>query len=199
MKSVGEILRQARLDQGLEIADIATRLKINEKYLSAIEGNELGNLPGLFFYRSFVQQYGHLLGLDSSEVSSELDRVVGSRPEPPLPGQDGLPVAARRPAYGGGGQKRSLAGAIGLLAVAVLVCTGVFALWSNWSEVRLVSASMVDRMVEKPVLPTLPPAPTPAAPPLHAAAASQAVVSAESEVKPGTGHLLLRLTATEPT
>ena len=85
MRSVGEILRQARLAQGLELADVATRLKIKPKYLMAIESDNLSDLPGVFFFRSFVQQYARALDLDSATIDAELDRVTGTAPAPPLP------------------------------------------------------------------------------------------------------------------
>ena len=208
MRSVGQILRQARLDQGLETVDVALRLKIHVKYLHSIENDELSNLPGLFFYRSFVQQYARALGIDATEIDQQLNQVVGSRPEPPLPGQDGLPVAARRPSYGSGdlAPRRSLAYSLGRLAVVLVACTGIYAIWSNWSQVRFAATSLTGRFLDNRIDP--PPVPVfrtavgaQASAPAAVATPPPAPTGDTStpELAPGAGHLVLRLTATEPT
>jgi len=202
MKSVGDTLRQARLDQGLEIAEIATRLKINPKYLHAIERNELSDLPGVFFYRSFVQQYTRALNLDGTEIENELNRILGARPEPPLPGQDGAPVPARRPSYGSGGRlnRNSLAGSVARLAIVLIGCSGVYAAWINREQVRSAATAVVDRLTTKQVEPLpLPPPTTPRAPELVGHNPAAPPLSAVPEPGPSAGHLLLRLTATEAT
>jgi len=191
MKSVGEILRQARLEQGWDVADVAGRLKINPKYLTSIEENALSELPGLFFYRSFVQQYARALNLECTEIDAELERALGTQPPPPLPGQDGLPVAVRKAPYGmySSRRVRSLGWSMGALAIVLASCSGIYALWNNLAQVRSVAASVVSRVtdkasetrVRKPVTVAVNSAPNPA-----------------QESLAG-GGILLRLTATEAT
>jgi Helix-turn-helix domain len=57
MFTVCEVLQRARLDQGIDLATVAARTKINAKYLQAIEADDRKSLPGGFFYKSFVHQY----------------------------------------------------------------------------------------------------------------------------------------------
>ena len=88
MFSVGETLQRARLAQGLDVATVVARTKINAKYLEAIEAGDRGSLPSSFFYKSFVHQYARTLSLDTKEIDAEIDRVLSADAPLPLPGQD---------------------------------------------------------------------------------------------------------------
>ena len=46
MPPIGETLREARMRQKLDIADVEERTKIRAKYLRALENEEWGLLPG---------------------------------------------------------------------------------------------------------------------------------------------------------
>jgi cytoskeleton protein RodZ len=78
------MLRSARESQGRAIAGIADELCITQRYLRAIEADEIEVLPGLFFYKSFVRQYVLLLGLDSKAFDRALQSLE-SAPEPVTP------------------------------------------------------------------------------------------------------------------
>src|SRR5918997_185115 len=64
MPSIGETLREARMRQRLDIADVETRTKIRAKYLRALENEEFGMLPGPTFVKTFLRTYAEMLGLD---------------------------------------------------------------------------------------------------------------------------------------
>lgn len=68
MNNIGEKLKNARLEQGLSLADMQAKTKIQEKYLDAIERDELASLPGQFYYNTFVKQYAQALGLDGEAL-----------------------------------------------------------------------------------------------------------------------------------
>src|SRR5215207_1161807 len=63
MPSIGETLREARMRQRLDIADVEDRTKIRAKYLRALENEEFGMLPGPTFVKTFLRTYAELLGL----------------------------------------------------------------------------------------------------------------------------------------
>ena len=86
MLSVGNILRRARLEQGLDLSTVAARTKISAKYLEAIESDDRERLPSGFFYKSFVDQYAKSLSLDTREIDAEVDRVLSADEPLPLPG-----------------------------------------------------------------------------------------------------------------
>jgi cytoskeleton protein RodZ len=64
MPSIGETLREARMRQHLDIADVEAKTKIRAKYLRALENEEFGMLPGPTFVKTFLRTYAEALGLD---------------------------------------------------------------------------------------------------------------------------------------
>ena len=71
MPSIGETLREARMRQRLDIADVEERTKIRAKYLRALENEEFGLLPGSTFARTFLRTYAEVLGLDPHVLVEE--------------------------------------------------------------------------------------------------------------------------------
>ena len=64
MPSIGDTLREARMRQRLDIADVEAKTKIRAKYLRALENEEFGELPGPTFVKTFLRSYSEVLGLD---------------------------------------------------------------------------------------------------------------------------------------
>jgi cytoskeletal protein RodZ len=64
MKSIGEILKQARHQQNLTLHDISTLTKIRLDYLKAIEKNEFTKLPSAAFVKGFIQNYAKAVHLN---------------------------------------------------------------------------------------------------------------------------------------
>jgi len=135
MVSVGETLRRARLEQGLDLSAVAAQTKINQRFLEAIEADNRQTLPSSFFYRSFVEQYARLLSLDTREINAELDRVLAADAPLPLPGQDGNPIHRVAPLR----VRRRFAWvrALGSIASLALVVLGCAAIYSWWHDGRL--------------------------------------------------------------
>jgi Helix-turn-helix domain len=71
MPSIGETLREARMRQRLDIADVEARTKIRAKYLRALENEEFGMLPGPTFVKTFLRTYSEQLGLDPHVMVEE--------------------------------------------------------------------------------------------------------------------------------
>ncbi len=80
--SVGQRLRQARLEQGLDLSTVVAQTKISEKYLKAIEADHRDELPSAFFYKHFVGQYARALSLDAKEIGEEVDRLLSAEAPP---------------------------------------------------------------------------------------------------------------------
>jgi cytoskeleton protein RodZ len=129
--SVGERLRQARLEQGLDLSSVVAQLKINEKYLKAIEADQRDRLPSAFFYKHFVVQYARALSLDAKEIGEEVDRLLSAEAPPPLPGQHEQ-VARTSPAmYASRDSSSRLYVSLGVLTVALMGCSGFYVWWHN--------------------------------------------------------------------
>ncbi len=94
MPPIGNTLREARMRQRLDIADVEERTKIRAKYLRALENEEWGLLPGPTFVRTFLRTYAEAVGLDPhvlvEEYRAEHDEGEESEPQP-------QPLASRGP------------------------------------------------------------------------------------------------------
>ncbi|MBO1076753.1 helix-turn-helix domain-containing protein [Roseomonas marmotae] len=65
---VGEELRDARLASGLSLEEAEDRLRINRRYLAALEEGRVRDLPGVTYATGFIRSYAQMLGLDASEM-----------------------------------------------------------------------------------------------------------------------------------
>lgn len=130
MPSVGETLRRARQQRGLDLSALAAQTKISAKYLEAIESDNRKILPSGFFYKSFVDQYAKTLSLDTQEIDAEIDRVLSADEPLPLPGFENV-VARSVPPMRSSRQfqiSRWFASAAAFVLV-LAGCTGFYELW----------------------------------------------------------------------
>jgi hypothetical protein len=75
---VGEQLAAERGRQQLELADVASRLRIPLRHLEAIEAGEHSALPALPYSAGFVKSYANMLGLDGVALSKTFRDEVGN-------------------------------------------------------------------------------------------------------------------------
>lgn len=173
MQTLGQKFRQAREAKALSIDDIAAELRINAQYLRALEGDDLSQMPGDFFYRSFVRQYAHRLGLPEAEIRSEIERSLTDQERllEALPSQ----LAQRRfdvppmPTVGGptpDDTRRWLLRLAGLIAV-LAACSGVYALWLKYRSMQESPAAPPAVVQQAPPQAAPPPAPKPEEPKLE--------------------------------
>ncbi|MBR0661674.1 helix-turn-helix domain-containing protein, partial [Neoroseomonas oryzicola] len=118
---VGEDLREARLTLGASVEDMAERLRINRRYIHALEEGRIKDLPGPAYAVGFVRSYAAALGLDPDEAVRRFRDVTGGAatkngelvfPEP-VPSR-GVPAGA-------------------LVAVGAVLAVGAYVAWYNWS------------------------------------------------------------------
>jgi cytoskeleton protein RodZ len=125
MPSIGETLREARMRQRLDIADVESRTKIRAKYLRALENEEFGMLPGPTFVKTFLRTYAEMLGLDPYLLVEEYRANYESGDELELQPLGPPSVSARERRRG----RRLGPGTLALLVVvgvvAVLVAIGL--------------------------------------------------------------------------
>jgi cytoskeleton protein RodZ len=81
MPTIGDTLREARMRQRLDIADVEARTKIRAKYLRALENEEFGMLPGPTFVKTFLRTYAEALGLDPHVLVEEYRATYEPREE----------------------------------------------------------------------------------------------------------------------
>jgi cytoskeleton protein RodZ len=69
--AIGERLREARMRQKIDIAEVEAATKIRAKYLRALENEEFSLLPGTTFVKTFMRTYAEYLGLDAQLLIEE--------------------------------------------------------------------------------------------------------------------------------
>ena len=85
-EGIGERLRDARRDLGLDLEEITERTKIRARYLIAMEEERWDALPGAAYVRSFLHTYAEELGLDADALVDEYRSVEPARDRPGLRG-----------------------------------------------------------------------------------------------------------------
>jgi cytoskeletal protein RodZ len=151
-RSLGQTLRDARLDRGLELKDVASRTRVRSQYLLALEEGNYEALPENVYTRNFIRLYAQALDLDAAALLEQYNSERGgtstqadSKPDPvkttasrnaekPVSPAAGLvrrqaPAAAATPA---GNRSSADFGSIlpTLLLVAVIVGLGIWA-WQS--------------------------------------------------------------------
>jgi cytoskeletal protein RodZ len=68
MKTVGQVLQEARLAQHLELTQVAEVTKIRPQFLSLLEADNFQKLPNATVARGFISNYSQMLGLRPKQV-----------------------------------------------------------------------------------------------------------------------------------
>jgi cytoskeleton protein RodZ len=165
---LGAELREARREQGWDIAQLAGSLRIRQSYLEAIENGRISDLPGTTYALGFVRAYANALGVPAEDAArrfrAEAEQVHGRpalRFPAPVPRQ-GVPAGA-------------------LILLGVVILAGAYGGWYWVTEHRATKVEVVppipDRLAPEALktppspqvaslLPnTAPPAAVPPAPP----------------------------------
>jgi cytoskeletal protein RodZ len=218
MTSVGEILRATRESQGRAIAEVADELCITQRYVSSIERDDIANLPGFFFYKSFAKQYAAFLGMDEKilepglsavappeepALSPEIDGRESRRQQAPIRALDPLVVDTNRRYFS---DNRLGWPVVGLIAV-VLFCSGIYKWWARTNQPGLApSAPPAQTLSATAVVPpsaaaATPPVVQPETPavPVEVVATSPSSGVDVSATTDGLGRVVLSLSATEKT
>ena len=81
----GDKLRLAREAAGLSLADVATRTRITQRHLEAIEKSEFSELPGRTYVTGFARAYARAIDLPEADVAASIRQELeedqyGARP-----------------------------------------------------------------------------------------------------------------------
>ena len=76
LQEIGELLRQARVAQGLSCDQLAQSLKMGSEQLQALETGDLERLPEPVFIKAMTRRVASKLGLDGDSLISRLQDVL---------------------------------------------------------------------------------------------------------------------------
>ena len=72
-KTIGEVLRLARISQGLSLEELQRKTDIQLDLLEALETDNFDKLPNLFYTRSFLRKYAWAVELDENIILDAYD------------------------------------------------------------------------------------------------------------------------------
>ena len=131
MFEIGNSLREARLRQQLDFAELEQQTKIRSKYLQALEDEQFDVLPAPTYVKGFLRNYAEALGLEGQLYVDEYNsRFVTGEEETPLRPRD----YQRRPrpqSLGPRFQTRAVVLVLAAIAVVVVLVIGDAKFGSN--------------------------------------------------------------------
>ncbi|SFO42000.1 helix-turn-helix domain-containing protein [Nitrosospira briensis] len=115
---VGQLLREARLERGLSIDDVARQLRLSVRQVTALETDDYDNVASGTFLRGFVRNYAKLLQMDAAPLLQQLEEFL-----PPPPTQiisnpiEGIPFPSNQKS----GRRNLIIAAAAVLALFLLI------------------------------------------------------------------------------
>ena len=84
-QSVGEQLKQARLDRQISLTQVADATRVKLHYLEALENNNLDALPSKVQGKGFLRIYAEYLGLPVQPLLDAWEGKTPAAPPQPVP------------------------------------------------------------------------------------------------------------------
>jgi Helix-turn-helix domain len=82
---IGQTLREARTERGVDLSEVERVTKIRVKFLEAMEEDRWEALPAPAYARGFLEIYARYLGLDREALLEEYGRTVERDRHQPIP------------------------------------------------------------------------------------------------------------------
>ena len=134
MREVGAQLRQARLERGEDLNEIAQHLRIKSSYLFGIEQGDLSALPGRPYALGFLRSYADYLGFDGEDLITRIKSTVEN-----LTDRTSLRIRMPMP--------ENRLPKMPVVVISLAVVAGIYA---GWSYLNLSSRMMIDTVAEVP-------------------------------------------------
>jgi len=80
--SLGAFLAAERKRKNISDSAIANQMRIDLKYIKAIEAGCYEELPGITFTQGYIRTYARILGIDSHEIEEQLRVITKQELEP---------------------------------------------------------------------------------------------------------------------
>ncbi len=88
MKTLGEILKSARIAKGLTLKDVSKSTKVESRHLQALEDNDYSTLPHPAFTKGFIRKYAAVLDKPAEDLVAiyRRDYLLPTQVSHPTPG-----------------------------------------------------------------------------------------------------------------
>lgn len=99
--SIGQTLKNRRIQKGVPLEAVTVALRIQTRFLKALEEEQWGELPANVFLEGFLVKYAEYLGLDAVGLRTQLRSQMGQAGEPafqhPSPVRESMDVESMIP------------------------------------------------------------------------------------------------------
>ena len=82
-EAIGAELASARLDNGIQLAELAQLLRISRNYLKDLESGNHSNLPGPTYVSGYIRSVAREVGLDGEAMSQRYRALLDTKPVTP--------------------------------------------------------------------------------------------------------------------
>jgi cytoskeleton protein RodZ len=139
--SLGAMLREARNQLAMTIADVAAQTKFAPRQIEALEADDFDNLPETAFLRGFVRSYAKILNMDA-------DSLLAALPQAKLPAPELVPVSVDVPYPEDRSAQKNLIMLVAALLMAVIVAG--FAVWHFTTPMKHAAVQKIETPVSLP-------------------------------------------------
>jgi transcriptional regulator with XRE-family HTH domain len=153
----GAKLRAAREAQGLSVQDIATRTRIAQRQLEAIERDDYAALPGIPYAVGFARAYARAIDLDDVAIAADVRNAVHNSD------MGATRYEAFEPADPARVPSRTLAWTAAVIGIVVIAG---FTIWRTQILTPPTGEQIAEQQEQKPAVPPQGGAPAPAAAPV---------------------------------
>ena len=128
MFEIGSSLREARMRNGYDLAEVEAATKIRTKYLKALEDEQFEVLPAQTYIKGFLRSYAEYLGLDGQLYVDEYNSRYGAEEaDEPI-------VRQRAPRRQSKAHRRVESRVLLLALVGILAATALVLIAWQWGE-----------------------------------------------------------------
>jgi len=139
--SLGVMLREARNQLGMSIADVAAQTKFAPRQIEALEADDFKSLPETAFLRGFVRSYAKILNLDA-------DTLLALLPQAKSPAPELVPASVDVPFPVDYSAQKNMIMLVAALLMAVVVAG--FAVWHFTAPAKHASVVKIETPVSLP-------------------------------------------------
>ncbi len=120
-REIGREMVRLREQFGLTPQEVAERIHIRPRYITAMEEARYDQMPGKVYARGYIQTYAEFLGMDAAKTIAQCfagEPVPNAQPVPPPPAATRKSLATRIPPYG------PVVAGLAVLALAGIIFSG---------------------------------------------------------------------------
>ena len=81
---IGTILREARVDAGVSLVEIAEMTRITKSHITALENNDFNKLPGMAYIPGFIRNYCKVVHIDPKPLIAAYKQTTNPERDKPV-------------------------------------------------------------------------------------------------------------------